>query len=85
MGRDTIQDRIAVDQSVAYDRACYDVSYLLCDDRADMAERSHVKIAGADYSRNIDDGLIVPVLLPFLFSRRIQIIKAMRYSEMPRD
>ena len=53
MGRDTIQDRIAVVQSAVYDRAGYDVSYLLCDERADMAKCSPVKIAGADYSRNM--------------------------------
>ena len=53
MGRDTIQDRVAVVHSAAYDRVGYDVSYFLCDERADMAERSHVKIAGADYSRNM--------------------------------
>ena len=53
MGRDTIQDRVAIVQSAAYDRAGYDVSYLLCGERADMAERSHVKITGADYSRNV--------------------------------
>ena len=29
MGRDTIQDRVAIVQSAAYDRAGYDVSYLL--------------------------------------------------------
>ena len=32
MGRDTIQDRVAIVQSAAYDRAGYDVSYLLCDE-----------------------------------------------------
>ena len=53
MGRDTIQDRVAVVQSAAYDRAGYDVSYLPCDERTDMAERSHVKTAGAHYSRNM--------------------------------
>ena len=53
MGRDTIQDRVAEVQSAAYDRAGYDISYLPCDERADMAERSHVKKAGADYSRNM--------------------------------
>ena len=53
MGRDTIQDRVAVVQSAAYDRAGYEVSYLPCDERADMVERSHVNIAGAYYSRNM--------------------------------
>ena len=53
MGRDTIQDRVATVQSAAYDRAGYDVSYLLCDERAVMAEPSNVKITGADYSRNM--------------------------------
>ena len=53
MGRDTIKDRVAVVQSATHDRAGYDVSYLLCDERADMMERSYVKIAGADYSRNM--------------------------------
>ena len=53
MSCDTIQDRVAVVQSAAYYRAGYNVNYLPCDERADMAERSHVKIAGADYSRNM--------------------------------
>ena len=53
MGRDTIQNRVAIVQYAAYDRAGYDVSYLLCDERADMAEPSHVKITGADNSRNV--------------------------------
>ena len=53
MGRDTIQDIVRVVQSAAYDGAGYDVSYLLCDEKADMAERSHVKITGADYIRNM--------------------------------
>ena len=53
MGRDTIQDRVGVVQSAAYDREGYHVSYLLCDERTDMAERSQVKFAGADYSKNI--------------------------------
>ena len=53
MGLDTIQDRVATVQSAAYDRAGYDVSYLLCVKMADMAKRSHVKITGADYSRNM--------------------------------